>query len=299
MTDQPWQGGSVRSAETATGMVFALLGLLAGCTGNGQGLDQNGQPSGSGGGGPLTADFASILANVFTPICTRCHSGASAPEGLQLDAAHSYALLVGVPSAEQSSLLRVQPGDPDSSYMIRKIQGGPGISGGQMPLGGPPLPQSTIDIMRQWVTEGALNSTATAMAAVRHAAQHPFELTATSPSDAADVAAPLRSLVVAFSNELDVGSVNDTTVQLEAIEPDSELLAPRGAALRVHLALASGNPAAIIVTPEQALPPGRYKLTLRGTAGGALQDVSGATLDADEYVVFSVHAARIEDGVAR
>ncbi len=36
--------------------------------------------SGNGGGG-LTADFQSIQDNVFTPICTKCHQGAGAPEG--------------------------------------------------------------------------------------------------------------------------------------------------------------------------------------------------------------------------
>ena len=103
---------------------------VAGCTaGSGAGLDQNGQPIGSGGTPPLTADFTSIQANVFTPICTRCHIGAGAPQGLQLDAAHSYSLLVGVPSAEAPSLLRVKAGDPDNSYIIRKLEGGPGIVG--------------------------------------------------------------------------------------------------------------------------------------------------------------------------
>src|SRR3979409_1364577 len=104
-----------------------LIGCAAGCTGNGQGLDQNGQPISPGGGGPaggpITADFQSIQANVFTPICSKCHIGGSAPEGLQLDAAHSYNLLVGVPSNEQPSLLRVNPGDPNDSYMVRKIEG--------------------------------------------------------------------------------------------------------------------------------------------------------------------------------
>ena len=67
-----------------------LLGFAAGCAGNGEGLNQNGQPISSGGnpGGPVTADFQSIQDNVFTPICSQCHIGASAPEGLQLDAAH-------------------------------------------------------------------------------------------------------------------------------------------------------------------------------------------------------------------
>ena len=92
---------------------------------------------------------------MFTPICVRCHSGASAPEGLQLDAAHSYALLVGVPSTEVPSLDRVNPGNPDNSYIVLKLEGAPGIVGVQMPFGGPYLPQSTIDVIRQWITNGA------------------------------------------------------------------------------------------------------------------------------------------------
>src|SRR4029077_16255192 len=116
----------------------------------------NGQPISSGNpGGPLTADFQSIQDNVFTPICAPCHSGASAPEGLQLDAGHSYNLLVGVPSAEQPNFLRVKAGDPDLSYMVQKIEGLASISGGRMPLMETPLPQATIDTIRQWITSGA------------------------------------------------------------------------------------------------------------------------------------------------
>src|SRR5271170_5819934 len=136
-----------------------LAGCAAGCAGNGQGLDQNGNPISAGGssGGPTTADFQSIQDTVFTPICSKCHIGAGAPEGLQLDAAHAYNDLVGVPSAEEPSFLRVNPGNPNSSYMILKIEGAMGIEGGQMPLGEAPLPQATMDAIIQWVTNGAPN----------------------------------------------------------------------------------------------------------------------------------------------
>src|SRR6201994_2369130 len=121
----------------------AAAAALCGCAGNGNGLDQNGNPitpgSGSGGGG-LTADFQSIQDNVFTPICTKCHQGESAPEGLQLDATHSYAALVAVASTEQPTVLRLAPNAPASSYIIRKLEDAPGISGAQMPFGGPYLP---------------------------------------------------------------------------------------------------------------------------------------------------------------
>ncbi len=283
----------VRALSTAAiRHAVPLLLVLAGCAGNGQGLDQNGQPIGSGGGGSgaLTPDFASIQDNVFTPICTRCHIGVSAPEGLQLDSAHSYSLLVGVPSAEQSSLLRVKPGDPDSSYIVRKLQGGPGISGGQMPLGGPPLPQSTIDTIRQWITDGAANSPASAKASARPSAPS-FEVIATSPADAAHVIAPLTELVVGFSNELDAALVNATTVILEQIQPGTELLTPLGPPVPLHLQLAPGNPSAIVITPQQPLPPGRYRLTLRGTGPAALADIGAVTLGVDEYIEFTVEPA--------
>src|SRR5256886_14529574 len=91
-------------------LVLCSVPIVSACAGNGAGLDANGQPLGSGSAPPppLTADFQSIQDNVFTPICVRCHSGAGAPQGLELDAAHSYALLVGVASNEQSGLLRVR-----------------------------------------------------------------------------------------------------------------------------------------------------------------------------------------------
>src|SRR5579864_3976208 len=86
---------------------LAAAAALSGCAGNGNGLDSSGNPITPGGGtGTLTADFQSIQDNIFTPICSKCHAGASAPEGLQLDATHSYAALVGVPSTEQPSVLR-------------------------------------------------------------------------------------------------------------------------------------------------------------------------------------------------
>ncbi len=194
-----------------------VLAACAGCAGNGEGLDQNGQPISAGGGpgGPVTADFKSIQDNVFTPICSQCHIGASAPEGLQLDAAHSYNLLVGVPSNEQPSLMRVKPGDPDDSYMVRKIEGAPGISGGQMPLGETPLPQGTIDAIRQWITNGAPNALAAA-AASRSPCKPRRRPTRPSWQS------PPPRIVVAFTQDIDATLVNDTTVALERMRLRSQ-----------------------------------------------------------------------------
>ena len=53
------------------------------------------------------------------------------------------------------ALLRVNPGNPDESYLVRKIEGGPDIAGGQMPLGGTPLSEGLIGMVRGWITFGA------------------------------------------------------------------------------------------------------------------------------------------------
>src|SRR5215469_13772102 len=149
--------------QRSTCIVWLAAATVAACTGSGVGLDANGNPIVPGGGGePLTPEFKSIQDNVFTPICAKCHIGAGAPQGLQLDEAHSYALLVGVPSTEQPDVLRVKAGDPDSSYLVQKIEGVSSISGVRMPFGGPYLPQSTIDVIRTWVTNGALPSSTAA-----------------------------------------------------------------------------------------------------------------------------------------
>lgn len=141
-------------------LLAVIIGLLAGCAGNGNGLDENGNPIGSGGGGGNLAfdpTFTNIQKNVFTPICTQCHVGAGAPQGLRLSSDSAYTMLVGVQSAERPQYLRVQPGNPNDSYIIRKLEGGPDIAGAQMPYNLPPLSQETINSIRAWIQKGAPN----------------------------------------------------------------------------------------------------------------------------------------------
>ena len=74
--------------------------------------------------------------------------------GLSLEAANSYAQLVGIASTQDAGVQRVNPGNPDMSYLITKLEG-PGAAGGQMPPSGP-LAQADIDVIRQWITDGTL-----------------------------------------------------------------------------------------------------------------------------------------------
>lgn len=109
---------------------------------------------------PVT--LTQIQNQVFDPICSGCHGGPTGnnlPSGMNLStAASSHAALVNVASIQQPALDRVEPGDPDNSYLIRKLEGGPNISASRMPQGGPFLNQATIDMIRQWISEGAPNN---------------------------------------------------------------------------------------------------------------------------------------------
>jgi hypothetical protein len=273
---------------------WAALGLVScavGCAGNGKGLDQNGQPIGSGGnpGGPVTADFQSIQANVFTPICSVCHIGAGAPEGLQLDAAHSYNLLVGVPSVEQPNLLRVKPSDPANSYMLHKIEGAAGIVGGRMPLGETPLPQATIAAISQWITNGAPNAPAVAASS--------FEVQGTVPLDHEMVTVPLPRIVVTFTQEVDASLVNESTVTVERmanprLDQESPMAAGSARSVAVTRALAGLNPSVLLITPNAQLAPGAYRVTIRGSGGGAVANLNATTLGADQSFEFTVEPVR-------
>jgi hypothetical protein len=271
--------------QRRTWVASLAAAAVAACTGSGVGLDANGNPITPGGGGePLTPDFKSIQDNVFTPICTKCHIGAGAPQGLQLDAAHSYALLVGVPSVEQPSVLRVKPGDPDNSYMVQKIEGAASISGARMPFGGPYLPQSTIDVIRTWVTNGAQPSAMAASAATQHHAGFAVEVTA--PDEGTVLSVTMPAIVVAFNHEVDASLVNYTTVVLE--KTDSVPAAP----VAVSTALATGNPRVLLITPRAPLAAGSYRVTLRGSGGAALADVNAEALGTDYSFNFVVDSAR-------
>ena len=80
---------------------------------------------------------------------------------MNLSEGQTYANIVNVASSQQPSMDRIEPGDPDNSYLVNKIQGTQadvGGSGVRMPFGGGALSQSTIDLIREWVNEGAANN---------------------------------------------------------------------------------------------------------------------------------------------
>jgi len=139
--------------------IAAMLLTLAACgAGSGEGLDQNGQPL-AGGGSPVTTlepTLDSIQANVFSVSCAipGCHGDGTVQFGLRLDPGFSAGNLIDVASPQDPTLIRVIPGNSNSSFLIQKLEGTQTV-GMRMPAFSPPLPQSTIEVIRQWIHDGA------------------------------------------------------------------------------------------------------------------------------------------------
>jgi hypothetical protein len=126
--------------------VLLLGGLTAGC--------EHADPLGANDTAPT---LSSIQATIFNTSCavSGCHRGSAAPLGLDLSAGNAHGNLVNVSSQEVPDLLRVEPGNPDDSYLVRKIEGGPNIIGERMPRGRPPLSDAQIQRIRAWIEDGA------------------------------------------------------------------------------------------------------------------------------------------------
>jgi len=133
-----------------------LLGLLlsACCPDPQPASDGAALSDGVGGGTSLSV----IQTQIFDHHCvTDCHEATSPAANLRLNPGKSHENLVNVASKQVTSQVRVIPGNADRSYLVRKLEGGPGIVGDQMPRLAPARPQAEIDQVRVWITRGAPN----------------------------------------------------------------------------------------------------------------------------------------------
>ena len=257
-------------------LISLLCSVIVGCTaGSGEGLDVSGRPLDEGGDLPLAATLASVQANVFNPSCIVCHAGASAPQGLRLDAASSFTNLVGVASRQDSSFLRVSPGEPDLSYLIRKLEGS-ASAGAQMPLGGPPIPQSTINFVRQWIIDGALPSTGgppNVPPVVVSLTPNPGNVAGSFPPDVS----------AGFDQDIDASTINNMSFTLVRSggdgtfgEANDEVIMP------ASVALSGMNPRlAIMDLSGVSAIEDRYRVTLLGSGGNMILGINGVALDGE------------------
>ena len=253
-----------------------LAALMVGCgAGSGDGLNISGRPLSEAGDLPLAPTLESIQANVFDPSCIVCHSGANAPQGLRLDTANSFTSLVGIGSREDGSVLRVAPGEPDNSYLIHKLEGTASV-GERMPLGGPPIPQATIDFVRQWITDGALPDAAGPFGSA------PLIVSLTPLPDSVGGQFPAE-IVAGFDQDIDASTINAMTFELTRSGGDGqfgdgneEVIVP------ASVSLSSMNSRLAIMDLAGVAPVAdRYQVTLRGSGASMVLSVVGMALDGE------------------
>lgn len=104
--------------------------------------------------------LTSIQENVFSVNCalSGCHAGTAPQQGMNLSEGNARSNIVGVRSNERPDLFRIEAGNPDQSYLIKKVEGASDILGARMPLGRAPLTAVQIAVLRQWVEDGALDN---------------------------------------------------------------------------------------------------------------------------------------------
>jgi|ERR1700677_498090 len=140
---------------------FLVLMLFAACCGvfATAGLSAAGTDSPTDNNKERNVGFSSQVQPLFDANCVVCHQSAGASGGLDLEEGDAYKSIVSVKSQESSSP-RVDPGKPETSYLLRKIEGThiqAGGSGEQMPPSGK-LSTALIDVVRSWISAGAANN---------------------------------------------------------------------------------------------------------------------------------------------
>jgi hypothetical protein len=222
-------------------------------------------------------DFSEIQASVFTPNCATvgCHSGAGADANLNLEAANSYAELVGIPADQDGNILRVTVFDPDNSYLIQKLMG-TAATGGIMPPSGM-LSQASIDTIRLWITNGAVDDRVVPLA--------PITVTSLSPTPNANLQAPPTQIVAGFSRELNAVSVDTNSFVLQRSGGDGIF----GQANDVTITPGPGGVSVPAMNPQSAifdltgvaLPDDTYRVQLIGNGGSPILDLDNNALDGE------------------
>jgi mono/diheme cytochrome c family protein len=110
---------------------------------------------------PPAPTLSQIQTQIFDVSCTGCHTdvGRNPSGGLNLKAGSAHASLVNVASSGSSGAMRVIPGNANTSYLVMKLEGAPGIVGMRMPRNGPPfLTDAQVKMIRDWIAAGAPNN---------------------------------------------------------------------------------------------------------------------------------------------
>lgn len=98
-------------------------------------------------------EIPDAVLDIFDESCaiSGCHLGTNPKKGLNLSEEKAFQALVNVRSLDAPRFLLVKPGDPENSYLIKKITGAPDIKGKRMPRRGRALTAAQIQVIADWI----------------------------------------------------------------------------------------------------------------------------------------------------
>ncbi len=143
-----------------TGIFLAAVGAVSCMSGAPMPVPgDGGSGDGDQGGGDGMVSFAGQIQPIFDARCTVCHQAGGLADilgiTLRLVPGESYNGLVNQPSSQRADLTRVVPGDSTSSLLFLKVSSNTPPVGSRMPLFGAALSQAEIDLIRDWIDQGA------------------------------------------------------------------------------------------------------------------------------------------------
>ncbi|WDE12610.1 c-type cytochrome [Thalassomonas haliotis] len=276
--------------------LIMLSVCLSACNaGNGEGLDEQGQPlTDIQAPDPTPIDEEEIQARlspiqkeIFTPICSVCHGGASPAAGQNLSTiADSIANLINVQSSNPL-FKRVLPGSPEESYLYLKITGD-SQAGARMPLGQPALAEEQINAIKNWIANGALtpeNLGATKVSRVAQTTTSDMRRNNTAQvtlwfSQAMDFTSLTREQITlrianraVDSDDASFRLTNKALTYEELTYEQADIRAVNDHMLLINLAI----PAPYYPGPEKS----QLQITLNNSSISTLTSILGQTLDGD------------------
>lgn len=106
---------------------------------------------------PVLVSFSAQVQPIFIANCVNagCHPGNGSPFSLQTGVSYGNLVEVNAITGPCAGDKRVKRSDATASALIKRLEGN---CGDRMPLGGNPLPSGQIQLIRDWINQGARNN---------------------------------------------------------------------------------------------------------------------------------------------
>jgi hypothetical protein len=153
---------------------------------------------------------------------------------------------------------------------------GTASDGGRMPLGGPPIPQATIDFVRQWIVDGALPDSG-------GPADEPPVVVSLEPSPESVNSELPPQIVAGFDQDIDASTVNNLSFTLVRSGGDGRFSDGNEVAIAAASVSRSPMNARIAIMDLAGVAPieDRYRVILHGSGPNVVQNIGGQVLDGE------------------